>query len=219
MLWFTADTHFGHKRIVELAHRPFSSIEEHDAEIIRRWNAQVLPTDTVYHLGDFAFTSDWNRYAARLNGSIHIIWGNHDHSKQRAKHSSLFASNHELLRIKLSHKSIAREITMCHYPMRVWNKSHHGMWHLFGHEHGALNKIQDQLGFSFDVGVDSWDYAPVSLDRVAEKMNEIALRRATGKVTGGEHHDKFVNENMPDRCVVCAFGSRPCRECAARTEA
>ncbi len=29
-------------------------------------------------------------------------------------------------------------IVICHYAMRVWNRSHHGAWHLYGHSHGNL---------------------------------------------------------------------------------
>ena len=49
-----ADTHFGHKRVIEFeaAARPFATVEEHDAELVRRWNAVVKPKDTVWHVGD-----------------------------------------------------------------------------------------------------------------------------------------------------------------------
>lgn len=40
----TSDTHFNHARIIELAGRPFSTVEEMDAELIRRWNETVGPT-------------------------------------------------------------------------------------------------------------------------------------------------------------------------------
>lgn len=40
----TSDTHFSHARISELANRPFSTVEEMDAELIRRWNEAVGPT-------------------------------------------------------------------------------------------------------------------------------------------------------------------------------
>jgi hypothetical protein len=29
-------------------------------------------------------------------------------------------------------------IVLCHYAMRVWNRSHHGAWHLYGHSRGNL---------------------------------------------------------------------------------
>ena len=58
-VFFIADTHFNHKRIVEIREkergRKFASLEEHDEELIRRWNATVGKKDTVWHLGDFSF--------------------------------------------------------------------------------------------------------------------------------------------------------------------
>jgi calcineurin-like phosphoesterase family protein len=56
-VFVTSDTHFGHKRVIEFeaAHRPFATIEEHDRELIARWNATVKPKDTVWHLGDVYF--------------------------------------------------------------------------------------------------------------------------------------------------------------------
>ena len=37
-IWFTSDTHFGHKEIIRFTGRPFASVEEMDRELIRRWN-------------------------------------------------------------------------------------------------------------------------------------------------------------------------------------
>lgn len=44
-IFFTSDLHFGHKNIIRYDNRPFLSVEEMDAEIVRRWNAKVSPDD------------------------------------------------------------------------------------------------------------------------------------------------------------------------------
>ena len=54
-LFFTSDTHFDHKNIIRYCNRPFSSIEEMNNFLIKRWNATVGPDDTVFHLGDVTF--------------------------------------------------------------------------------------------------------------------------------------------------------------------
>ena len=51
MRFFTSDTHFGHANVIKFDNRPFANIEEHDEELVRRWNAVVKPGDVVCHLG------------------------------------------------------------------------------------------------------------------------------------------------------------------------
>lgn len=82
-IFFISDTHFGHKNIIKFEatrpFRPFSTIEEHDEELIKRWNSRVTPNDTVYHLGDVAFGSTNIHLCSLLNGRKKLILGNHDH--------------------------------------------------------------------------------------------------------------------------------------------
>ena len=80
MKWITADTHFGHKNVIEYSNRPFDSVEEMDAELICRWNRVVGTHDTIYHLGDFALTTKKRKIEIlkQLNGYKILIRGNHD---------------------------------------------------------------------------------------------------------------------------------------------
>jgi calcineurin-like phosphoesterase family protein len=80
--FFISDTHFGHKNIIKFDgtkdYRPFATIEEHDAELIRRWNSVVGKRDNVFHLGDFCFSRKNIEIAAQLNGVKRLVLGNHD---------------------------------------------------------------------------------------------------------------------------------------------
>lgn len=40
-IYFTSDLHFGHRAVLHYDDRPFHSVEEMDAEIIKRWNNKV----------------------------------------------------------------------------------------------------------------------------------------------------------------------------------
>ena len=84
-VYFTSDTHFGHEAIIRLTKRPFSSVEEMDAVLVDGWNTTVSPEDTVYHLGDFAHRNSRSaaHYRNLLNGTIHLILGNHDENLTR----------------------------------------------------------------------------------------------------------------------------------------
>lgn len=57
MIYFTADTHFGHENVIRFCDRPFSSANEMDEAMIANWNARVKGDDTVYVLGDMFFRS------------------------------------------------------------------------------------------------------------------------------------------------------------------
>lgn len=161
--YFTSDTHLGHANIIKHAKRPFASVEEMDEALIRNWNTVVKPGDTVYHLGDFSWgATDAATYLRRLNGNIHIVFGNHDKPVRKIAH--LFKSAQDLLEVSVE----AQRITLCHYAMRVWNKSHHGAWQLYGHSHGSLPDNPNAL--SCDVGVDCWSYTPVSMAQLRRKM-------------------------------------------------
>jgi calcineurin-like phosphoesterase family protein len=77
--YFIADTHFGHKNIIEYENRPFQSVNEMDQTIIANWNQKVKKREKVYLLGDFAFANKARLIdAASMNGYKIIVLGNHD---------------------------------------------------------------------------------------------------------------------------------------------
>lgn len=61
MIYFTADTHFGHENVIRFCDRPFSSANEMDEAMIANWNARVRGNDTVYILGDMFFVQQMRR--------------------------------------------------------------------------------------------------------------------------------------------------------------
>jgi calcineurin-like phosphoesterase family protein len=76
-VFFTADTHFGDHRTINISRRPFANTAEMDAAMVERWNAVVGPDDVVWHLGDVARRpTDVAELLARLNGSKHLLRGN-----------------------------------------------------------------------------------------------------------------------------------------------
>ena len=173
MIYFTADTHFNHKNIIEFCRPLFDGVEEMNELLVSRWNELIGKNDTVYHLGDFGF-GDCSEIIKRLNGKKHLIIGNHEKSALRLK-----GEFEEIVQMKELSETIGSAcyyITLCHYPMRAWNGSHYGTWHLFGHTHGRF----DTYGLSFDVGVDTHLYYPWGLPEIASKMAQLKERKTTG---------------------------------------
>ena len=166
-VWFTADTHFSHDNIIKYCSRPFKNVKEMNTKIIENWNSVVGEHDTVYHLGDFVFTkfeTEIQMLTKHLKGHIHLMLGNHDHLLRHHKHLwNYFAS------VSDSYKEIKyakQSMTLCHYALRVWNKSHYGAWNLYGHSHGTLEGLKNQM----DVGVDCNNFTPISFDQIREKL-------------------------------------------------
>lgn len=161
--FFTADTHFFHmnKRggIIKYCNRPFTSIEEMNQTLIAKWNAKVKPGDRVYHTGDFAFGTREQilNLTKKLNGHLILIEGNHDDIGEPGNYG--FSSKHQLLEIKIN----GVYITLCHYAMRVWPRSHFNSWHCYGHSHSCLDK---NWGKSWDVGVDNNNFEPVEFEEL-----------------------------------------------------
>ena len=80
-VYFIADLHFGHRKIIGFDNRPWDSLQSMEAEMIRRWNERVTDRDHVFIVGDFCAFSSMSHAAAilrRLKGHKHLIRGNHD---------------------------------------------------------------------------------------------------------------------------------------------
>lgn len=164
-IFFTSDTHFGHRNIIMGCNRPFESVEEMNSIMIKEWNRKVKPKDTIYHLGDVSFLSPQAtiHILKQLNGRKILIKGNHDYKVPQAVMAE-WDEVHHLKQIKIDNHTIV----MCHFPMLRWNKSHYGSWMLCGHSHG-------HIPFDFkvkrlDVGVDCHDFKPLSFEEVRSIM-------------------------------------------------
>jgi calcineurin-like phosphoesterase family protein len=177
VIYFTADTHFFHSKIIRYCARPFSTAELMKETMIYNWNCRVGPCDTAYVIGDFAFASGSTAAVEslldRLNGHKHLIVGGHD--KRGVTKAEGWESVSDLKEIKTE----VGHIFMCHYPTMSWPKQHYGSWHLHGHCHGrllshsALKGVNWGLLKMLDVGADCWQFKPVSLYEVKDTIERV----------------------------------------------
>ncbi len=129
MIYFLADTHFGHNRVIGYCQRPFSSTQEMDETILDSINSVVKTKDTLYFLGDFCHKGgDPKKYRKKINcENIHVVLGNHDNEEKfSAKDFSSINTIKEIIHCN-------QRIILFHYPMRAWNKSYRNSWMLYGH--------------------------------------------------------------------------------------
>jgi calcineurin-like phosphoesterase family protein len=183
MIWFTSDTHFGHERIIELCNRPFDSVQSMNAALIANWNACVAPEDTVFHMGDAVMGSfaENVQILGQLNGTIHLIPGNHDrfsvayHHKNpsaRDRFAQMYIDQGVVLMNEQEwfyedDRPVTEDFLLCHYPFTDERypelcPADSGQWLIHGHVHDEWQVNGRQI----NVGVDMWDFMPVSLNTI-----------------------------------------------------
>ena len=173
MIYFTADTHFGHENVIRFCDRPFASAAEMDEALVQNWNDRVKGNDTVYILGDMFFRSvNVEEVLKKLKGKKRLIVGNHDGSwMQKTDTSKYFESIDSFLETSDGQHSL----TLCHYPMLSWK---HAMrsYMIHGHIHNDTSADFYPLITGrervLNAGVDVNGFVPVTFDELIANNNE-----------------------------------------------
>jgi len=192
-IWFTSDTHYGHTNIAGQSvsrwsggYRNFHSVWEMNKSLIEGINKYVKEDDILYHLGDWSFGGIHNIKLFRdsiICKNIHLILGNHDEhivDKEVKYYDSLFNPIELFSSVQnVLHLEIGKtKIFLSHYSHRVWNGSHKGVVHLYGHSHGSI----PDFGRSMDVGVDVaykmfGEYRPFNIGDITRIMEKREIHK------------------------------------------
>lgn len=158
--------------------RPFPDVRAMDEALIRNWNSQVEPDDTVFHLGDFSMgLQDGDRVRAifsRLMGRKVLVLGNHDYDEPNVVHPVIEALEWEMAPVQqLEVVDEGERVFLSHYACRTWPGIGKGAWHFFGHTHGEMQNF----GRSRDVGVDCPDagFAPRTFRHLTARMKNAPI--------------------------------------------
>jgi calcineurin-like phosphoesterase family protein len=142
--------------------------------IWKNHNGIVTPDDTVYFLGDLTMESPSCRQKldpllSKLNGELIMILGNHDRIMPYTLVEMGFSSVHTSLVIEIEGK----KIFLCHDPAVVQpgNIPSDIDLVLCGHVHTLWRKIDIPVATIINVGVDVWEFKPVSYQQILELIN------------------------------------------------
>lgn len=181
-VFFTSDSHWNHKNIIEYCKRPFKDVEEMNNTLIENWNKVVPKDGIVFHCGDIAFggASTWKTIIPQLNGKIHLILGNHDIKNLREGYREYFESVQEQLTATIGKKLIY----LTHFPLLCYHGAwgtEANCWNIHGHIHVCKNKEAnsgkdfERMKYTFhtqyDVGVDLNDYTPISFEELKRRID------------------------------------------------
>lgn len=151
--WVISDTHFNHEMLVREGFRNFKNVDNMNEYIICRWNKYVSPEDTVYFLGDFAFTNDKALWVERLNGNIIFVKGNHDPNT---------VSNVQSLVIRFR----GEELLLIHNPTDSAGYPQRTVIHGHIHEGGFRTFVKKPKKTYFNVNLEFHNYKPIKLSEV-----------------------------------------------------
>lgn len=193
-VFFTADWHLNHQNIIRFCNRPFSTVEEMNAEIIRRHNERVGPSDTTIFVGDFCFVNspggvDGGRerasyWISKMNGHPVFIRGNHDRNNSlKTKIEALvFKINKEERAFVIHNPRFYSDL----YPINIVGHVH-DRWRTQIRD-DRLGPWPDDYITLVNVGVDVWNFYPVTWPEIqwAIKQDKAAALRdwERRKITG-----------------------------------
>jgi len=207
---YISDTHFGHKNILRYDNRPWQNVADMEFEMIQLWNNTVAPSDIVYILGDVVWSNkyeEWRNVLSRLNGTLHIVKGNHDKTEileRLVKDGIITEWTHQTVVQDPGANGKSRYVVLNHSPMPFFVNMHHdNTYHLYGHVHISWDaqcikhvrkQIEDLYQHEvrmYNVGcmIRGMDYAPRTLDEIIE------IDRKNREIEEGQLED-YLNANV-----------------------
>ena len=170
--WFTADQHFNHANVIKYCNRPFKDVNDMNNTIIKRYNERVKDDDIVFMIGDFLFRNSpggkkgeglpqkADFFMKKLKGYKIPIKGNHD------RNNSLKTPIEKLIIRYGGHR-----ICLVHNPAHADPSF---KLNFVGHKHEKWKfKKLDKDSYMINVGVDQWDFKPVSTKSILKYYNKI----------------------------------------------
>jgi len=200
--YFSSDLHINHVNILKYCNRPFATVEEMNEAIITNFNSIVKPNDVLYILGDVGFgdKQESSNLIQRLRGVKLLVVGNHDRLSLNSYYRMGFSAVLDGATIRigktsfcLSHyprKSLWSIIKLfLLYTKKMYQKERsfqaiwlrlkrewttyraigQGEYCLHGHIHSNSQELHNK---NLDVGVDAWDFKPVSSQKILDIVNK-----------------------------------------------
>jgi len=181
MNFFTSDTHLSDAYTLQSDLRPFKNTKQFDKHIIKTWNKQAKPTDTIYVIGDFIDCDGegydgWKqsiKLIKKIKAKVVLILGNNE--ERVIKY--FFNNNFEEFKsycLSLGFKDVVKnliismrdkEFYLTHKPFN-YNPNY---INLFGHTHAAGGIYKP---FGLNIGCDLHHYKLVSEDAVFHLLDK-----------------------------------------------
>lgn len=175
MIYFTSDFHISHTNIIKFCSRPYTDVQDMNKQLIDNWNNTVKSEDDIYNLGDFTFGNNVDYYLSLLNGNIINIRGNHDRNKFCKSWIQRMDFEYGGYKFLLNHRPVFTQGTNDPYK----DSERHADINLDEYDYILCGHIHEKWKVNqknINVGVDVWDYKPVSIDTIIELIKTLGNR-------------------------------------------
>ena len=174
MPFVTSDPHYFHHNITQYCSRPFKSEQAMRNKLLENYNDLVPKDGTCFFIGDMAMigTSQWEKMKAllnKMNGTKHLILGNHDEIKPFRYIDCGFTSVHTSLVITMQIGVYEVKFCLNHDPC-VWDLVPDDVILLCGHVHNLFKILPDKN--VVNVGVDVWNFKPITFFEAWDTLNK-----------------------------------------------
>ncbi len=216
MIWFSSDWHYWHKNMTygesvwpdkERTTRHFNTTAEMSRALVESINKYVKQDDTIYFLGDFAFSgleNIYNFWKQLICKNIYFIPGNHDQHIKKNKElpNCYYVDEYDTIEDKIPkivypNSSVVGaqdlfrmlpELTtitynkqlfvLSHYPLDQWEDMSHGSIMLHGHCHHQIDSCETNTKHRrMDVGIDWKEFRPYSIDEIVQMMEKRTIKK------------------------------------------
>lgn len=178
-IWITSDWHFNHSKDFIYQARGFQTIEEMNAEIVKRHNEIVTSEDEVYVLGDLCMSTDLEgnkKLIESLNGNIRVLFGNHD-TGNRIEMYKTCSNVIEICGYATMLKYKKYNFYLSHYPTICQNYSDGKSLKtktlaIHGHTHDINQFDENNLSIGFNCCLDATNCYPINIETIIEQFKK-----------------------------------------------
>lgn len=169
-VYLIGNCQFGRASIIKQNKRPFQSVQEMNAEMIERWNANVTDNDEVIHLGNFA----WDPTTAQemlttLNGKrIYLVPGEFDSAIMDLQANKQLPPNATVVNRIFDEAKL--KATMAYWPLLEWPKKQEGHYLYYGYY--ATKYKPDHKKKMINMAAEFWNYTPHKIDQLIHLFND-----------------------------------------------
>lgn len=170
-------------------------VEEMNQAMVDNWNRAVGKDDTVRVVGDFSLAHrPVELIAPQLNGNLELIMGNHDHchpaisksEEKKANQMAFYKRYFKNIYLHLHDTIGDYEVIISHLPYQTVPNEKYAKWRpiddgkilICGHVHNKWkHKFTERGTLMVNVGVDVWNYTPVSEIELLAYINETLAKK------------------------------------------